>query len=97
MQAPSAHSHKPFTCSTFCADNKMIAALTDAQVESISPSSLDTDECNVNPLSLIYMFVCKVVVWQWEREKLYKSASISAHVTILRGAPCASLLLTGSG
>eukprot|EP01036_Dinobryon_divergens_P027908 gene27908-36765_t len=62
--APSAHSNKPFTCSTFCADNKMIAALTDAQ---------------------------------WEREKLYKSAAISAHVTILRGAPCASLMLTGSG
>ena len=43
------------------------------------------------------MYVCKVVVWQWEREKLYKSASISTHVTILRGAPCASLMLTGSG
>lgn len=63
---------RPFVCSAFCGDPKLLAALTDEPDRHI-------------------------VVWQWEKEKLYKTVTLSVNVSILRSAPCNSLMLTTTG
>ena len=64
---------KPFVCSTFCAEGKMVAALSDEPERHI-------------------------VIWQWEREKVYKTVSVGAlSVSLLRSAPSANVMLTTTG
>lgn len=63
---------RPYICSTFCGDPKMLAALTDEPDRHI-------------------------VIWQWEKEKLYKTVSLSINVSILRSAPSMNLMLTTTG
>lgn len=38
-----------------------------------------------------------IVVWQWEKEKLFKVVTLSVSATLLRAAPCSQLMLTTSG
>jgi WD40 repeat protein len=38
-----------------------------------------------------------IIVWQWEKEKLYKTVSLSVNVSILRSAPSMALMLTTTG
>jgi len=63
---------RPFSCSTFCGDPKLIAGLTD------EPERL-------------------IVLWHWEKEKYYKSISLSISPNILRSGPSTSLMLSTSG
>jgi hypothetical protein len=63
---------KPFICSTFCGDPKLLAALSDEPDRHI-------------------------VIWYWEKEKVYKTCAISLAATILRSAPSSNLMLTTSG
>jgi WD40 repeat protein len=63
---------RPYICSAFCGDPKLLAALTDEPDRHI-------------------------VVWQWEKEKLYKTVSLNVNVSILRSAPSIGLMLTTTG
>ena len=63
---------RPYICSTFCGDPKLLAALSDEPDRHI-------------------------VVWQWEKEKLYKTIAVSINVSVLRGAPSPNLMLTTTG
>jgi hypothetical protein len=63
---------RPFMCSVFCGDPKLIAALSDEPDRHI-------------------------VVWYWEKEKVYKTCAISLGASVLRSAPCMNLMLTTSG
>lgn len=63
---------KPFVCSTFCGDPKLLAALSD-----------DPDR--------------HIFVWQWEKEKLFKSTAVTMNANLIRSAPSTVLMLTTSG
>lgn len=63
---------RPYICSTFCGDPKLLAALSD-----------EPDR--------------QIVVWQWEKEKMYKTIAVSINITVLRGAPSPNLMLTTTG
>lgn len=63
---------RPYICSTFCGDPKLLAALSDEPDRHI-------------------------VVWQWEKEKLYKTVALTINVSVLRGGPSANLMLTTTG
>ena len=65
---------RPFICSSFLGDHKLLAALTD------EPERM-------------------IVVWHWEKEKFYKAITIppTLGVSLMRGAPCNTMMLTTSG
>eukprot|EP01039_Chlorochromonas_danica_P002482 gene2482-2720_t len=63
---------RPFLCSTFCGDVKLVAALSDEPDRHI-------------------------VIWQWEKEKVYKVIAITVSALLLRSAPCQTLMLTTTG
>eukprot|EP01038_Epipyxis_sp_PR26KG_P006221 gene6221-8573_t len=65
-------SSRPFICSTFCGDPKMLAALTDEPDRHI-------------------------VIWLWEKAKIFKTVALTINPTIIRSSPSSSLMLTISG
>ena len=38
-----------------------------------------------------------IVIWQWEKEKLYKTVALTVNVSIIRSAPSMNIMLTTSG
>ena len=59
----------------------MIAGLTDTVPSVENPSHLERI----------------IIVWQWDKEKVFKTISVSMHVNLLRAGPTPNLYLTVSG